>query len=288
MVGVVPTVALALAAGSHNVTIGPGNNYSPKALNVTQGDTVTWQASSMHPLVFDDGSGRYESSHARTLDTPGVVAYHCEMHVASGMTGTVSVNGLPTIAIERDTASPRIGGPVSFHANASDADGTVAQVDWDLDDDGSFERSGATASATFPAGSHTVRARATDNLGASAAATHTFTVPGSSETPPPGSSGDKQAPKLDARAPSSIAARKLRRRGVKLTLTASEDGRFVAVLRNRRGHRLGRKTAAAHAGQASVIRVRARRAKAGRLKLRIAAIDLAGNRTAIGRRLDVR
>lgn len=293
MIGVVPPLLLALAATSYDIRTTSLNTYSPSALQVNQGDTVRWQASSKHPLVFDDApSVPYTTTQERTLDAPGVVAYHCAVHVSSGMAGTVSVNGLPTVAIVRETASPGAGQPVSFHATASDPDGTVARIDWDLDGDGSFERTGATAGAGFDAGTHTVRARAVDNLGASATASHTFAVAGAvggggggGGGAPPGSYGDIRAPDLSAHWPKSVRIGKLRRRGVKLTLTASEDGRFVAVLANRTGRRLGRKTADALAGQRTVMRVRARRAKPGRLKLRIAAIDLAGNRTTIVRRL---
>jgi plastocyanin len=290
------SAALVLAATTHDIGIGSGNTYSPKTLRVAVGDTVRWAASADHPLVFDSApSQAYTTTQQRTLTAPGTIAFHCQIHRDSGMTGTVTVDAPPTIAIERQTAVPRAGEPVAFLANASDPEGKPVRIDWDMDGDGAFERAdaGAAASASFAAGSHTVRARVTDDLGASATASHTFTVPdtgggGGGGPGGGGTSADKEAPRLDARAPDSIRARKLRRRGVRVKLTPSEDGRLVVVLRNRSGRRLARATADARAGSETILRLRPERVKPGRLRLRIVAIDEAGNRKTLTRRLVVR
>jgi hypothetical protein len=272
--------AALLLAATHDIGIGPGNTYSPKSLRVAAGDTVRWAANDTHPLVFEDGGGPYTSNQERILDKPGKVAFYCDEHGGPGgmgMSGAVTVNAPPTIAIERAGAL-RAGGPVSFRAAASDPDGDPLRIDWDLDGDGTFERTGAgaTVSATYAAGAHTVGARATDDLGASATATHTFAVP---------AVGDEQAPRVEASAPDSIRARKLRRRGVRVSVTPSEDGRLVVELRNRRGHRLARKTADAQSGEATTLRLRPKRVRPGRLRLRIVATDRAGNRTVLKRAL---
>jgi PKD domain len=282
--------AALLLAATHDIGIGPSNTYSPKSLRVAAGDTVRWEANDTHPLVFEDGGGGpYTSNQERILDKPGTVAFYCDEHGGpggAGMSGAVTVNAPPTIAIERAGAL-RAGEPVSFRAAASDPDGDPLRIDWDLDGDGTFERpaAGATVSATYAAGPHTVGARATDDLGASATATHTFTVPaaggGGGDTP----GGDDQAPRVEASAPDSIRARKLRRRGVRVTVMPSEDGRLVVELRNRRGRRLARKTADAQAGEATTLRLRPERIKPGRLRLRIVATDRAGNRTVLKRAL---
>jgi plastocyanin len=295
MIAVV-SAALVLAAASHDIGV-TGNSpanfaYAPATLRVAAGDTVTWTASTTHPLVFDAGGGPYTSDHTRVLNAPGRVAFYCQNHGAAGgvgMSGTVTVNASPTIAIERLTA-PRAGEPVSFRATASDPDGDPLSIDWDLDGDGMFERvaAGANVSASYAAGPHTVGARATDDLGASATATHAFTVPaggGGGGTPGGGTAGDDQAPRVKALAPDSIRMRKLRRRGVRVTVTPSEDGRVVVELRNRRGRRLARETADAHAGEATTLRLRPERVRPGRLRLRIVAIDRAGNRTVLKRAL---
>ncbi|MET0973251.1 MAG: hypothetical protein ABWY95_07515 [Thermoleophilaceae bacterium] len=291
---VLPGLAAPAAdAATRRIEFGMGLTYNPASLRASIGDTVSWPGSSDHPLVFDaEDNEPYTMRYARPVTTLGQIAYHCEVHVGSGMMGTVTVEPLPTIALTRETAAPRAGQPVTFRANASDP-----TIDWDLDGNGSFERlnAGVTATATFASGSHTVRARVTDDIGGRATAAHTFTVPGAGGGPgtPGGGPGspsggpDNRAPSLTVKARRRISAAKLRRRGLKLTLTPSEDGRLVAVLRNQRGRRVGRKTAEADGGETTVLRIRAKRAKPGVLKLRIRAIDAAGNRKTVTRRITV-
>ena len=72
-----------------------------------------------------------------------------------------------------------------------------------------------------------------------------------------------------------------------MSLTPAEDGQLVVELRNRAGRRLARRPPR-RTRAATLLRVRARRARPGRLRLRIVAIDLAGNRTTITRRLTAR
>jgi hypothetical protein len=139
---------------------------------------------------------------------------------------------------------------------------------------------------------------ATDDLDLTAVASHTFTVaapdPESGIAPPPGApppSGgatppaDTLAPAVSVSAPRELSVRRLRWRGVRVRLTPSEDARVVVELRNRAGRRLARATGEAQAGVATALRVRPRRVRAGRLTLRIVAIDLAGNRTTVMRRV---
>lgn len=295
-----------LAATTHDIATTPANTYTPEGLRVAPGDTVRWVASATHPLVFDgETGGPYTGGiHERTLNAPGQLRFHCDVHGAFGMTGAVTVgsaNAAPTIAVQRDTAAPAPGKPVAFRAVASDPERLALRIDWDMDGDGIFERpnAGTQVSGTFEPGERTVTARATDDLALVASSSHTFTVPAAPGTapprpgaPPPAGGGsslpDTLAPQLSVSAPRVTTARRLRRRGVIVALTPSEDGRLVVELRKRSGRRLARTTADAHAGVAARLRVRARRARPGRLRLRIVAIDLAGNRRTILRRLTAR
>ena len=291
------TAAVLLAGAPHDVTIGPGTAYSPQGLRVAEGDTVRWQASDEHPLVLEgEAGGPHATPQERTFATAGQQRFSCYIHGASGMRGVVTVgsfNTAPTIAVVRDTASPAAGQPVAFRASASDPERLPLRIDWDVDGDGTFERTGAGSSVTgtFEPGSRTVRARAVDDLGATAEASHTFTMPGPAgggQPPPPGGGAapaDVLAPAVKVGAPRSLSARRLRRCGVTLRLTPSEDGRLVAELRSRAGRRLARATATARAGETTTLRLRSKRAKPGRLRLRIVAIDEAGNRTTVTRAL---
>jgi plastocyanin len=308
MIGLLATAVLGVGAATYDVATTPANTYSPQGLRVAPGDTVRWAASGTHPLVFDgEAGGPYTSTQERTLNDPVQLRFHCNVHGGpggAGMSGVVTVgaiNAAPAIAVQRETAAPAAGAPVAFRATASDPERLALRIDWDMDGDGTFERvnAGTQASATYAAGTRTVTARAIDDLGLTATAAHTFTVPATEPAPaapppgdPPAGDGpaapDTLAPTVGVSAPRAIAARRLRRRGVRMVLTPSEDGRLVVVLRNRAGRRLARATAEAHADRAATLRLRPRRVRAGRLVLRIAAIDRAGNRTTVTRRLRVR
>jgi hypothetical protein len=75
---------------------------------------------------------------------------------------------------------PTTNTPVQFDASEStDADGSIDTYEWDLDDDGTFEASGVTATHTFSsAGSHNVTLRVTDNAGLGASVTEELLVSG--------------------------------------------------------------------------------------------------------------
>jgi plastocyanin len=73
-------------------------NFSPAQLTVQPGTTVTWvnQGNAPHTVTWDDGSfdsGRLQpgESFSHTFESPGTVAYHCEIH--REMTASVTVRG---------------------------------------------------------------------------------------------------------------------------------------------------------------------------------------------------
>ena len=72
---------------------------------------------------------------------------------------------------------------VTFTATASDPDGTVAAIDWDIDGDGQFDDgTGAIVTRSFSTpGSRIVSVRATDNAGVATIAFRTIEVTGSSQ-----------------------------------------------------------------------------------------------------------
>ena len=78
--------------------------------------------------------------------------------------------------------------PVIFTATASDPDGTVAALAWDLDGDGQFnDGTGAVVARTFSTpGSRIVSVHATDNVGVATIAFRTIEVTGSAEGQPAG------------------------------------------------------------------------------------------------------
>ncbi len=75
--------------------------FNPASLIVAAGTSVTWQngTSVSHTVTSDAGSTQtYDSGNVgsagtftQTFNTAGTYHYHCTYHVASGMTGTITV-----------------------------------------------------------------------------------------------------------------------------------------------------------------------------------------------------
>jgi len=72
-----------------------GSAYSPKDVRISPGDSVEWLGDfAMHPLVSDDGLWQVVgtgSEFSYTFDQTGTYDYHCQVHSALGMRGTVTV-----------------------------------------------------------------------------------------------------------------------------------------------------------------------------------------------------
>lgn len=109
--GLAAVVALG-CGGSSGTPAGPnptgditvGNNFfNPSSFSVASGSTVTWAWSSsgiQHNVTFDDagpssptqGSGDFQ----RTFTIPGTYPYHCTIHGAAVMSGTITVTAAGT------------------------------------------------------------------------------------------------------------------------------------------------------------------------------------------------
>jgi len=81
-----------------NVNATSSNTFSSSHVTITHGEKVCWQnSSSVLHTVTDDG-GAFDTDlpvgqvFVHTYPTAGTFNYHCKIHVASGMTGTVTVN----------------------------------------------------------------------------------------------------------------------------------------------------------------------------------------------------
>jgi len=87
--------------GDNTVTVG-NNFFSPATISVPVGTAVTWnwaQGDVAHNVTFDDGqhsetqsSGQFQ----RTFTAPGTYGYHCTIHGAAVMSGTVTVTSAGT------------------------------------------------------------------------------------------------------------------------------------------------------------------------------------------------
>ncbi len=117
-------------------------------------------------------SARIEGLQSFTSYNFRAVSSDAAGNTAMSTPGTFTTsNQLP--AITSVTATPLTGLaplPVSFTAQASDPDGSIAKYEWDFDGDGVYDRdtgSSATVSYTYSAvGTYEAKVRATDNGGA--------------------------------------------------------------------------------------------------------------------------
>lgn len=84
------------------------NSFSPDAKTVPVGTLVQWawnsctgdpyggnQTCVSHSVTFDDGSTssplKDQGTFSRSFAAPGTYNYHCSVHVAQGMVGTITV-----------------------------------------------------------------------------------------------------------------------------------------------------------------------------------------------------
>jgi plastocyanin len=195
-----PGVAVAADHPVTFPTVAAPAQYAPNTVEAVPGDTVTLSGSfASHPLVWDAGDVATQSTgttQVRTFDHAGTFLFHCSVHPMS-MFGTVHVAAAAPAPDQFATpdftwapAAPRAGQPVAFAATGfADPDGSIAQYQWDLDGDGSYEASGAQITRTYGgAGTVSVALRYVDDRGQTSPATvHAVAVAaatGAGSTPP--------------------------------------------------------------------------------------------------------
>jgi plastocyanin len=157
---------------------------------------------------FDDGSG---TDVQHTYGTPGTVNVRLRItddrdNVRETAQAITVQSRAPTAALTAP-ASVLQNADVTFNASASsDADGTLTNFSWDLDNDGVFETDTGTVASVTTAfattGAKTVGVQVTDNDGRLGTATRVITVnPPPPPPPPPGSGSTPPPPPPPAPAP---------------------------------------------------------------------------------------
>lgn len=95
------------SGGTSGSVIVGNNSYTPSALPVNRGATVTWQWDAcssdgyggqqcvQHSVTFDDGGPgaglRSEGTFQRTFGTAGNYTYYCTAHGRAAMSGSIAV-----------------------------------------------------------------------------------------------------------------------------------------------------------------------------------------------------
>jgi len=177
---------VAQAATTTDVAVGD-NFFSPINVTINANDTVrwTWTGIGTHTTTGPGTVPLWDSSlhtggfvFTHTFPSAGSFAYSCTLHAAFfNQRGTVTVqaaaNVPPSVAISAPTNNAVFAAPWTgtIQAAASDSDGTVSRVDFFAGSTklGSVANPPANfgfAVTNLAAGSHTLTAVATDNLGA--------------------------------------------------------------------------------------------------------------------------
>lgn len=169
-----------------------GLTFSPPATNVNVGDTVTWNwAGNFHSVTStntswpDTGVNNAGFSFSHTFPSSGAFFYYCTIHgtPTTGMKGAIFVvapNTPPTVIITNPAPGTVLAAPanVTIQASATD-DGTVTNVEFLV---GSVTLTNKATAPFFAvtnnlaAGSYTLSAVASDDLGAKATNTVSISV----------------------------------------------------------------------------------------------------------------
>jgi PKD repeat protein len=208
----VPVVVNGPPVAALTITPNPVGANTPVTLNASaskdpNGDVLKYSWDLNGDKTYGDATG---AAQTRTFTSPGTFRVGVRVTDPSGASSeavefvTVLQDKPPVVSLSASPATPAVGAPVTFTATASDPDGTVAAIDWDIDGDGQFDDgTGAVVTRSFgTSGSRIVSVRATDNAGVTTIAFRTIEVTGSSQGQP----GPVAAA---GGAPTSSAAKKL-------------------------------------------------------------------------------
>jgi PKD repeat protein len=94
-------------------------------------------------------------------------------------TDTINVNAAPQAGFTVSPSKPAEGKEVTFASTSGDPDGPLVKQEWDLNNDGKYEKTGTVATTTkLKKGPRRIALRVTDSKGAQATSTQVLTVKG--------------------------------------------------------------------------------------------------------------
>ena len=199
----VPIVVNGPPVAALTITPNPVGANTPVTLNASastdpNGDALRYSWDLNGDKTYGDATGAIQT---RTFTSPGTFRVGVRVSDPGGSSNdavdfvTVLQDKPPVVNFSASPAAPAVGTSVTFTATASDPDGTVAAIDWDIDGDGQFnDGTGAVVTRSFGApGSRIVSVRATDNAGVATIAFRTIEVTGSTSGSSQGQPGPAAA-----------------------------------------------------------------------------------------------
>lgn len=164
-----PTVSITAPANGASIITGDVVNITANAADVD--GTVTGVEFFVDGnSIGVDATAPYEASYTSTVGAHTITAKatddDADFTTSTGVSISVANNQAPTVSVS-SAANAIVGDVVTFTSTASDVDGTVAQVEFLVDNVvvGTDATSPFSFDWTSTVGAHAVTARATDNLG---------------------------------------------------------------------------------------------------------------------------
>lgn len=136
----------------------------------------------LYAINTADGSEEWTFSTGDSVSAPAVAdgtiyigSYDSKLYALSDSNTS---NSPPTASFDYSPDSPETGQSLSLDASpSSDSDGSISTYEWDIDDDGTFEKTGDAISWTFDsAGDKPITLRVTDSDGLTSTVTETISV----------------------------------------------------------------------------------------------------------------
>ncbi|MGZ4147798.1 MAG: PKD domain-containing protein [Actinomycetota bacterium] len=187
----VPVVVNGPPVAALTITPNPVGTNTTVTLNASgstdpNGDALRYSWDLNGDKTYGDATGAIQT---RTFTSPGTFRVGVRVSDPGGSSSdavdfvSVLQDKPPVVNLSASPSTPTVGAPVTFTATASDPDGTVASIDWDIDGDGQFDDgTGAVVTKSFSTpGSRVVSVRATDNAGVATIAFRTIEVSASSQ-----------------------------------------------------------------------------------------------------------
>jgi uncharacterized protein (TIGR03118 family) len=175
--------------------------FTPQSATVNPGDTVTWtqmdsaphtSTSDANPPVWTSTTLSLGQTFSFTFNAPGQFAYHCSIHpfMQASVTVQGAANTPPTVSLASPTNGTTLTAPgsLTLSATASDPDGSVVSVEFlaGTNSLGTITTNPfSLAVSNLVAGTYTLTAKATDNVGATTTSSPvTVTVTAAVNQPP--------------------------------------------------------------------------------------------------------